>query len=391
MFGEDFLFCCLEEEEKKKVKNAIENSDFRTVYELQSWLVPKPKFFQCTRCGRKYPRIRIDYKGQMHMPEEYKNFPGTTKKYRKRADVFWGDHYYAQNKKELWKINMNEKDVWTLENEISIMGETMYLAISKDETYVATESQKGTLQIQNLLTGAVMAQKRKCKTTGSFLFLEEEEALLYFYENRLWRWKFLQDSTEALVDFSKLYPEKEEGNIVCQTMLYHSNHKKYIFRLWNDGSTVLAESDLTEVKKIKEITGSSGSSKLLYHSENNMYTIAMEDKAIFLDEDFREIESIICPEIVTYSNGGGYFPMECHRNNTPERIYISPQGKWLLLDYFSNIILLRRSDCRIMYFLYHYNGRTSTNMGFVDEDTIWYNWGDSTYVHRIDSEENDQK
>ena len=37
MFGEDFLFCCLEEEEKKKAKNAIENSDFRTIYELQNW------------------------------------------------------------------------------------------------------------------------------------------------------------------------------------------------------------------------------------------------------------------------------------------------------------------------------------------------------------------
>lgn len=67
-----------------------------------------------------------------------------------------------------------------------------------------------------------------------------------------------------------------------------------------------------------------------------------------------------------YSNGGAYFPITIHENDYPHRIFLSPDGKWILLDYFMSVILMKRENYEIKYCLFSYKGRTAQDMGGVD-------------------------
>ena len=70
----------------------------------------------------------------------------------------------------------------------------------------------------------------------------------------------------------------------------------------------------------------------------------------------------------------------------PYRAILSPDGGWVLLDYFTTLILMKRSDQKIHFCLFSHTGRTITGAGFLDALHFWYVWGDSTYVQEITAE-----
>ena len=62
---------------------------------------------------------------------------------------------------------------------------------------------------------------------------------------------------------------------------------------------------------------------------------------------------------------------------------LSPDGKWLLLNYLGTVILMRHEDLSIRHCIYSTKGKNVVQMGFVDCSTFWYSQGDTTYIQEI--------
>ncbi len=135
----------------------------------------------------------------------------------------------------------------------------------------------------------------------------------------------------------------------------------------------------------------SGENKLLYFFEDAIRYwdfIENKDEVIWkvpeewkLSGDDKKTIYVVCNNVLY--NGGGYFPITMLDFNYPHRVFLSPDEKWILLDYFDEVILMKHENYEIKYCLFSYTGKTALHMGFVDSSHFWYTWGDTTYIQEI--------
>lgn len=117
------LFCCLSKEQQEEAKTDIENNKFKTVYNYQENFVKEKTGYRCSICGKFYPYLSIKYDNELIAPEDISKLKGKLKKYKKASTVFYGEHYYAYNKKTLLKFEMDAEQNMQQTDVIPIMGE----------------------------------------------------------------------------------------------------------------------------------------------------------------------------------------------------------------------------------------------------------------------------
>lgn len=380
------LFCCLSKEQQEEIKRDIENQNMKKVYHYQENLIKEKTGYCCGVCGACYPYLRMKYKDELIAPEDISKLEGELKKYKKAATFFCDNHYYAQNKKTLLKFEPDVKQNMQQTDVIPIMGDVYHTIMSQDEKYIATENFKGTLGIVDACTKQMIAKKQKCKINGSFIFSEDDN-LLYFFEDTIRCWNFIENKEEIIWKVPeewKLSGDNEKTiHVVCNNVIYNGTKHTYLFQCVAGEITyvvVIKDKDLDEVVQLPDAPVLC---RLVYVEERNQYTLVSEGKVNIYDEHFNSIENFAYPDFIHISDGGGYFPVTIHESDYPHRIFLSPDGKWILLDYFTSVILMKHENYEIKYCLFSYTGRTAQNMGFVDSKHFWYTWGDTTYIREI--------
>lgn len=232
----------------------------------------------------------------------------------------------------------------------------------------------------------IISKKQKCKINGSFIFSEDDK-LLYFFENAIRYWDFIKNEEEIIWNVPeewKLSKDNEKTvHVACNNVIYNSTENTYLFQCMARDITYIVVIKDTGLNKVIQLPNVPVLCKLVYVKELNQYTLISEHKANIYDENFNIIESFAYPNFMHISNGGGYFPITINESGYPHRIFLSPDGKWILLDYFTSVILMKHENYEIKYCLFSYTGRTAQHMGFVDCKHFWYTWGDTTYIQEI--------
>lgn len=381
---DEFLFCCLSTDEKIQLERELNEENYRYVYELQKNFTVEKNGIRCRKCGKWYPYRKLNFHNKILEAEQYKKFPGITNKYQKAALYFKKTHYYARNKNLLQKYSI-QNGISVKEYEFNIMGETLYYAFSTDEQFVATATLKGTIAVQDLVHGDTIAKKRMKNTIHAFVFAPDGRTLVYFADGFLWEWDFKTNKTQNLVDCRNMFGDIEDKqHIVCKSLCLDSKKESYIMELCMNEKTILAKSSLDNIEILSErVPYGSVTSHVIHNYENGCYTIPCDGYGLLCDEKLKETERIDIPTIRKCLAPTGWAPISCFEITIPNRIFVSSDKKWALLDYFTDVILMRLSDQKIMFYLFDNNGSPAVQMGFIDEETFWYSWRATTYVHRI--------
>lgn len=323
----------------------------------------------------------------MIAPEGIAKLKGEQKKYKKASTIFCGNHYYAQNKKTLLKFEMDANQDMQQTDIIPIMGDVYHIIMSEDEKYIATENFNGTIGIVDVCGKQMIAKKQKCKINGLFMFSADNKSILYFFEDAIWCWNFDENKEKMIWKVPEEWKlsgeEKKEIHVVCSNVVYNRKKNTYLFPCMAGDITYVVVIKEEEMHKVIKLPESPVLCRLVYLEGRNQYTMFSEGKANIYDEDFNLIENFPCPDFVHISDGGGYFPITLHDSDYPHRIFLSPDGKWLLLDYFTHIIFMKHENYEIKYCLFSYAGKVAKHMGFIDSEHFWYTWGDSTYIQEI--------
>jgi len=382
----DFVFCCLSQEQQEMVYTAAENHNPRAVYDAQQNLLREKHGYRCSMCSKFYPYIELDYQDSRIDPRKYPKAADTTRKGKKAAVVFGEQYYYAQNKKTLLKFEADSDGVFQEIDTIPIMGEVYYTIISSDEKYIATETFGGTIAVLDVNTKQYIAKKRQTKINGQFIFTQDHK-ILYFHKDSIKLWDFCKDAEEVVWSVPAKWKECEDPqkqtHIVCANIICNRKEQTYLFVCdAREKTYVVALKDM-QLKQVAELPGKPSNSKLVFEDNLNQYILSTNDTVIIYDSDFHVVETIVPPHIVENHDGGGMFPITRHVTKNPNRVFLSPDGKWLLLDYFTSVILMQHEDLSIEYCLYSYTGKVAQQMGFIDNNHFWYTWGDTTYIQEI--------
>ena len=387
MIIDDNLFCCLTQEEQERLKRDIENNNFKAVYHYQKNFVQEKTGYRCSICGAFYPYLQIKYKDEMIAPEGIAKLKGELKKYKKASTVFCGNHYYAQSKKTLLKFDMDADKNMQQTDVIPIMGDVYQVIMSQDEKYIATENFNGTIAIVDTCDKQMIAKKQKCKINGSFTFSTDGKWLLYFIKDAIWCWDFNENKEEIIWEVPEEWKssgeDKKEIHVVCNNVIYNPAKNTYLFQCMAGDITYVVSIKDKGLDEVIKLTKAPILSELVYMEEQKQYTLFSEDKGNIYDENFKLIERFECPDFVHISDGGGYFPITVHDYDYPRRIFLSPNGKWILIDYFNRVALMKRENYEIKYCLFSYTGKVAQHMGFMDSEHFWYTWGDTTYLQEI--------
>ena len=381
----DFVFCCLSQEQQSQLEIAFNNNHPTPVYQAQENLVREKCGYRCKKCGRFYPFLQLDYENTLIDPKKYAKPAGNLYKGKKAADVFSEHEYFAKNKKTLLKFEVDTAFNVSQTDIIPIMGDVYHTILSRDKKYLATETFRGTIEIINTQTKLPVAKKQKTRINGAFIFANDHK-LLYFFEDAIRCWDFLNHQDVIVMAVSDAQ-KKHFGcpKIVCDNILYNNRTQIYLFQFTDKTHTyVLAIKDMALDREYL-LPAAPIWGKLIYSAEQNQYTLVEKGHVVIYDSDFRVAERFASPRMIHIHDGGGMFPVTRHVSEHPNRTFLSPDGKWLLLDYFNSIILMRHEDKRIHFCLFSYTGNVAQHMGFVDCNHFWYTWGDTTYIQQIEA------
>lgn len=379
----DFVFCCLSQDQQHQIEIAFKNNKPAAIYQAQENLVKEKYAYRCQKCGKTYPFLQLVNNDMLLDPKSFAKPTGTLYKVKKAAVLFCNSHYYVPNKKTLIKFELDSNQTSNQTDSIPIIGGVYHTKMSPDEHYIATETFGGTIQIIDTHSKLPIAKKQRTKVNGAFIFTHDHK-LLYFFEDAIHCWDFLAHGDATVWTISE-QRKKDYGypKTVCSNILYNSSAQSYIFEFNGIVSTyVVAIKDMA-LQQEWLLPAAPTWSKLVYSSEQKQYTLSEKDYLVIYDLDFNIVEKFTPPHMISISDGNGQFPVTRHVSQHPHRTFLSPDGKWLLLDYFNYVILMRREDLDIKFCLFSYKGGTTRYMGFVDNDHIWYTWGDTTYIQQI--------
>ena len=381
----DFIFCCLSQEQQGQLEIALHNNIPTPVYQAQENLAKEKSGYRCKKCGKFYPFLHLDYRNTLIDPKKYDKPAGNLYKVRKAGVVFSDHEYYAQNKKTLLKFEVDTAHNIRQTDTIPIMGDVYHTILSQNKKYLATETFRGTIEIIDTHTKSPIAKKQKTTINGAFIFINDHK-LLYFFEDAIRCWDFLSDQDMIVLPISEAqkqhfgYPK-----IVCNNILYNNKTQSYLFQFTNRTHTyVVAIKDMALDREYL-LPPAPTLSKLVYSEAQGLYTISEDSYVTIYDADFCVVERFLSPHIIKIHDGGGMFPVTRHVSEHPNRTFLSPDGKWLLLDYFNSIILMRHENKEIHFCLYSHTGKVAQHMGFLDCNHFWYTWGDTTYIQKIEA------
>ena len=340
--------------------------------------------YRCSTCGKFYPFLQIKHRDMLIDPNDFSKTNGKTLKYKKSAIVFFEDHYYAQNKNTLVKFEIDDQGQSQPCDSTPIMSGVYHIALSPDEKYAITETFGGTLAVVDLSQKEMVAKKSKRSVNGAFIFTDHQ-SILYFYEDSIRCWKFLQNTDTIIWTVPSDWLENGtiQYHAVCTNVIYNSHQQNYLFQCSIAGNSYIIAIHHMQMAWYQQFHHIPTHSQLIYSEDINQYTLSKQNKVTIYDEEFRPIQSITSPSLYHISDGGGMFPITKLEPHCPDRVYISKDGKWILLNYFTSAILMRKSDLKIHFCLFSYTGKAVPQMGFTDNSHFWYTWGDTTYIREI--------
>ena len=267
-----------------------------------------------------------------------------------------------------------------------IMNGVYHIALSPDEKYAVTETFGGTLAVVDLCKKEIVAKKSKHSVNGAFIFTDNQN-VLYFYDNSIRCWDFLQNTDTVVwnvpLDWIINETDAVRYNVVCTNVIYNPNQQNYLFQCSAADSSYVVAIHNMQLSWQKQFNRIPTHSQLIYSDGINQYTLSKNNKVTIYDEELRPIQSFISPSLLSISDGGGIFPITKLEPLCPDRVYISMDGKWILLNYSTSAILMRSSDLKIQFWLFSYTGKVVQKMGFIDNSHFWYTWGDTTYIQEI--------
>ena len=379
------MFCCLTEEQKDILKKSGDHPDADTIYRFQKNLVMEKKTVKCTTCGRKYPRLQVMHDGEMFQPEDASSLKKKSVKCKLAADLFFDDHYYAFYKKSVVRIDLDENRIGTQTKDIYVPGGACQAVVSEDEKYMAVISLSGTLTAIDLENQEVIAKQLKNKkTVPNYKFdFDENNRLLVFSNDEIISWDVANNFKDII------WSAPKGDNYICVNVIHDRTKKTVMFYclkknekgVFYDKGAVIIVKDC-EVNNIIPIDGKTNNGKLSYSENLHRYSLCIDDEIRIYDDDFNVIEKYSYPYFVQYSDGGGLFPITRFGKNSsnPGRVHMSPDGKWILLDYFTEAILMNQETKEPVLYLYSYTGSPYSRMGFTDKNLLWYIHGNSTYI-----------
>lgn len=370
----DYLFCCRSAGELEAVQQEVERGQFGGVYRLQSNLAREKTGYRCTICGKCYPFLTIHHQGEILDPKPLTRAIGKRLKYKKASYVFRGDHYYATCKKSLLRFDINGEGKALQTEEFPIMSGVYQVDVSPDGRYIATETFGGTVAVMDAAAKEIIARKRSTKLSGDFIF-DQENRLLYYKDDSIRLWDFP-------VDRERVLWQAPEGNVHCGAVL-RLDRERILFQLYKGEQRFAVILRNLAPEQVCPLAGSWVHAELSYVPELDQYTLPTRERVIVYDGQFRVVDTFPYPDLHTCQDGGGMFPVTAFADQVLKHAHLSPDGKWVLLDYFNYILLMERGSGKLRYCVWSPNGGATRFMGFLDERHIWYNWGDSTYIMEI--------
>lgn len=384
---DDYLFCCLTAQQKDILDRSGDRLDAKTIYQFQKNLVMGKKTVKCDICGRTYPRLQVAYNDEFFEPKNVSGLKQKTIKCKLAAEAFLEDHYYALYKKSVVRVDLDKDYNETITEEIPVFGGVYHATVSDDEKYMATISLNGTLSVIDLENKKVIAKllkNRKAVETYEFIF-DDNNKLLIFSDNTIFSWDYIKNIKATI------WSASENERYICRNVIRGKKAVMFYCLTANEGKsfenrgTVIIASD-NNVVSIVSIDGKDNLGKLVYSETLQKYSLCINDEIRIYNETFQEIEKYPYPYFVKYSDGGGCFPITKFgkSSSNPGKVVMSPDGKWILLDYFNEAVLLNQNTKEPVHYLYSYTGSPYNRMGFTNENRLWYTHGNSTYFLDID-------
>ena len=380
---DQFLYCCLSPAQQEKLAEDLAQKQYRTPYLLQENLTKEKTGYRCRVCGKFYPFLQIEYRDSLTDPKAVSRTTGGVSKFKKAALSFFPGHYYTQKGKTFLKFEPDAAENIHPVHEIPIMGGVYHTILSPDERFIATETFSGTIAVTDLLTKQALGKKQKRSINGAFSFTPGN-CLLYFFGGAIRCWDFAENTDRVLWTVPEAWKTVSPGaRVVCSNVIYNRKEKTHWFQLWaGNTSYAVIIKDFAPVRVVP-LPEAPALRKLVYNESQDLYTLPCRDGIAVLDSLGQLIEILPCPRLLSISDGGGRFPIVRHMPAGPRRAFLSPDGAWMLLDYFTALILMKQQDASIQFCQYSATGKTAGNMGFTDCRHFWYAWGDTTYVQEL--------
>ena len=379
MMKKDLLTCCRTDEELEQMRLDEASGDHRARYRVQSNLTQEKTGWRCTTCGKFHPMVEIHYNG-VELDRKALSKPlGRRQKYKKWTRLFRGDHYYATQKKSLLRFDIDSSGTGVLTDEIPIMGDVEYFTVSGDDGLIATETFGKTAAVIDAVTKETIAKRRKLEGGNNFRFFDRDHLIYFKRDTGIFLWNFRECRETCLWTPPENWREPNKRPVVCcfnvlepekGTLVYQLTAGIWCFALILDGLIPREPIRLPDKLALTNMT---------YCAER--YVLPLLDRAIVYDKNFRPIRELSYPEVTT-RNDGGIFPIETSTGDTPHHVHLSPNGRWALFDYHSELVLLDLEADNVRYFLWNH-WTTSNGAGFLDAHRLRYTWADSTYIMEL--------
>ena len=373
----ELLTCCRTDAELEQMRLDEQANDFKAIRRCQSNLVAEKPGFRCTTCGRLYPILEAHYKGRPIDLKALSRPLGRRLKLPKAALVFRGDHYYAVCRKSLLRYDLDPGGNAVLTEEIPIMGQVWYAAVSPSGRYIATETGGGTAAIVDAVTKETLL-KRKNLCAGDTLRFADEETLLYFRRDEgLFCWRFQEEREDRLWQPPQNWLAPDQQAVTCHGVL-ETEPGRLVFQLSScagDFALVTAEGQAVELVPLPKMPTLA---EMTWHA--GRYVLPQADRVLVLDREFRLVDTFPFPEKITRNDGGGVFPIDTFTEYPPQRVHLSADGKWVFVDHGTMLLLLDREADAVRYAVWSNNFTSGTKNGILSDGRIWYNWAASTYI-----------
>ena len=379
MMERELLTCCRTDAELEQMRMDVESGDRRARYRIQSNLTQEKTGWRCATCGKFHPMVEVHYNGVDLDRKPLSKPLGRRLKYKKWTRLFRGDHYYATQKKSLLRFDIDSSGSGVLTDAIPIMGDVEYFTVSGDDRLIATETFGKTAAVIDAVTKETIAKRRKLEGGNNFRFFDSDHLIYFKHNTGLFLWNFREDRETCLWVPPESWRNPQNRLVVCcfhvlepekGTLVYQLTAGVWCFALILDGLTPREPIRLPDARALSSLT---------YCAER--YVLPLLDRAVVYDKNFRPIRELAYPEVIT-RNDGRILPIEIFSGQAPYHVHLSPNGRWALFDFHSELVLLDLEADKVRYFLWNH-WTTSNGAGFLDDHRLWYTWADSTYIMEI--------